>query len=75
MSEEEEIKILMAREIVEEICSEVDVEKAPRCRAILHKILVNGATEENLKPLKELPWEAKIVIMRKLMEMGVEWKK
>jgi hypothetical protein len=70
MSEEDEIKILMAREIVEDICEEVDVEWKPKCMTILYRILVHGATPENIKPLIELPEECKKTIREKLKEMG-----
>ena len=69
MSEEDEIKILMAREIVEDVCEEVDMKWKPKCRTILYKILVHGATSENIKPLIELPEECKETIREKLKEL------
>jgi hypothetical protein len=69
MNEEDEIKILMAREIVEDICEEVDVEWKPKCRTILYRILVHGATPENIKPLIELPEKCKGTIKKKLKEI------
>jgi hypothetical protein len=54
MDEEEEIAILMAREIVEDTCIVIDddVERA-KCRRILHRILL-GARLDHQLALKEL---------------------
>jgi len=68
---EEEIKILMAKEIVEEICESIPNHEKPKCRMILHRILVEGAKEETLKPLLELSEEARKTIKEKLKDMGV----
>jgi hypothetical protein len=69
---EEEIKILMAREIVEDVCSAVGEASRPKCRMVLHKILVHGATPDNLKELMDLPDDCRAAIREKLRELGVE---
>jgi len=55
MDEEEEISILMAREIVEDTCIviEDDLERA-KCRRILHRILVSGERLDHQLALAEL---------------------
>jgi hypothetical protein len=50
---EEEIKILMAREIVEDMCKVLDGEDGVKCRRILHRILVAGEGFESLLELSE----------------------
>ncbi len=73
MSEEElerEIRILMAREIVEEVCGAVGDSERPKCRVILHRILVAG---EGFDRLYELSEEARKIIKEKLeREFGIK---
>jgi len=69
MSEEDEIKVLMAREIVEEICGDLDGGDRIRCRTIMHRILVRG---EGFEALSELPEDCRKTIKEKLRELGVE---
>ncbi|MEM1868578.1 MAG: hypothetical protein QXU90_00490 [Acidilobaceae archaeon] len=67
---EEEIKILMAREIVEDICGSVDdLDERSKCRSILHKILVNGTGLEELTNLSE---DTRIAIRERLRELFEE---
>lgn len=66
-SEEEEIKILMAREIVQDICNDVG---DARCYSILHRILVRM---EGVEELKKLPEDVRRKIVEKVKEvLGVE---
>ena len=69
---EEEITVLMAKEITEEICKAVGNTDRPKCRAILHRILSEGLKEEYLEKLLELPEEVRRIIREKLKELGVE---
>lgn len=69
VSEEEQIVVLMAREVVEEVCSAVGEANRPRCREVLHRILVEGA---GLERLAELPEDCRRAIKEKLRELGVE---
>jgi hypothetical protein len=50
---EDEIKILMAREIVEDVCEVLNGEERVKCRRILHRILVAGESFESLYELSE----------------------
>jgi hypothetical protein len=50
---EDEIKALMAREIVEDVCDVLDGEEKVKCRRILHRILVAGESFESLYELSE----------------------
>lgn len=64
-----EIAILMAKEIVEDVCGSVeDGKERAKCRAILHRILLHGRGFEELNELSE---ETRRVIREKLGEMGV----
>jgi len=66
---EEEIKILMAKEIVEDICSKIkDIENRSKCWGILHRILVDGRGFERLLELSE---DARKIIKKELMRMVV----
>lgn len=69
MSEDEEIKVLMSKEVVEEVCEAVGDSERPKCRAILHRILVAG---EGFEALGELSEDARKIIKEKLKELGVE---
>jgi hypothetical protein len=64
--EEEEIKILIAKEIVEDICR-VAKDK-DKCRAILHRILTTG---ENAKELLNLSEEDRIAIKERMRDFGL----
>ncbi len=66
---EEEIKTLMAKEIVEDVCEAVGEANRAKCRAILHKILTTG---EGLTELAELPEDCRKTIKEKLKEFGME---
>jgi len=69
VSEDEEIKVLMVREIVEDICGSVDDRERGKCRAILHRILVAG---EGLEALSELSMDSRRIIKDRLRDLGVE---
>jgi hypothetical protein len=70
MDEEEEITILMAREIVEDTCIviEDDVERA-KCRRILHKILVSGERLDHQLALEELSESSRKKLRLRLDEL------
>jgi hypothetical protein len=69
MDEEEEIAILMAREIVEDTCIviEDDVERA-KCRRILHRIL-SGARLDHQLALAELSESSRRKLRLRLEEL------
>jgi hypothetical protein len=69
LSEEEEIKTLMAKEIVEDVCEAVGEANRAKCRAVLHKILVEG---RGFEVLTELPEDCRKTVKEKLKELGVE---
>jgi hypothetical protein len=66
---EEEIKTLMAKEIVEDVCEAVGEANRAKCRAVLHKVLVEG---KGFEALSELPEDCKKTVKEKLKEFGVE---
>jgi hypothetical protein len=66
---EEEIKILMSKEIVEDICEVVGEANRAKCRRVLHKILTEGFSVEKLS---ELPEDCRSTIKEKLKEFGFE---
>jgi len=66
---EDEIKVLMAKEIVEDICEAVGEANRAKCRAVLHKILVEG---RGFEALSELPEGCRKTVKEKLKELGVE---
>jgi hypothetical protein len=70
MDEEEEIAILMAREIVEDTCIviEDDVERA-KCRRILHRILVSGDRLDHQLALSELSESSRRKLRLRLEEL------
>jgi hypothetical protein len=70
MDEEEEISILMAREIVEDTCIviEDDVERA-KCRRILHRILVSGERLDHQLALAELSEDSRRKLRLRLEEL------
>ena len=70
MDEEEEINILMAREIVEDTCIviEDDLERA-RCRRILHRILVSGAKLDHQLELAKLSEDSRKKLRLRLEEL------
>lgn len=61
---EEEIEILMTKEIVGDVCSDV---KDKKCYEILHKIILRG---EGLERLREFSEEDKAIIKERLKEIG-----
>jgi len=65
---EDEIKVLMAKEIVEDICGAVGEANRAKCRAILHRILVEG---RGFEALSELPEDCRKTVKEKLKEFGV----
>ncbi len=69
MNDEEEIKVLMSKEIVEDVCEAVGEANRAKCRAVLHKILVEGI---GFEALAELPEECRKTVKEKLRELGVE---
>jgi hypothetical protein len=70
MDEEEEIALLMAREMVEDTCIviEDDVERA-KCMRILHKILVSGARLDHQLALVELSESSRRKLRLRLEEL------
>jgi len=64
---EDEIKVLMAKEIVEDAC-EATKDKA-KCRAILHRILTTG---EGLGELTGLDEDDRKKLKERFRELGVE---
>ncbi|MEM1820364.1 MAG: hypothetical protein QXU64_02100 [Thermofilaceae archaeon] len=67
--EEMEIRILMAKEIADDLCDPVeDVGERARCRAVLFRILARGS---EFRELQALPEETRAIIRRGLAEMGV----
>jgi len=67
----DEIMVLMAREIVEDLCEGVSVEGRPKCLQILHRILTRG---EGVERLSELSNEDRMVIKENLKHLGIIWK-
>lgn len=65
--DEDEVRILMAREIVEDICEDIPIEHRGKCFSILHKILTRGTGFEELL---KLPKEVKDIIKEGLKNMG-----
>lgn len=68
MSEEDEILILMAKEVVDDVCGAIkEVSDRSKCKSILHKILVRGTGFEAIYELSE---DARKIIKEKLKEFG-----
>ncbi len=69
MNDEEGIKVLMSKEIVEDVCEAVGEANKAKCRAVLHKILVEG---KGFEALAELPEDCRKTVKERLRELGVE---
>jgi len=69
VNDEEEIKVLMSKEIVEDVCEAVGEANRAKCRAVLHRILVEG---RGFEALSELPEDCRKTVKEKLRELGVE---
>lgn len=68
MNDEEEIKVLMSKEIVEDVCEAVSEANRAKCRMVLHRILVEG---KGFEALAELPEDCRKTVKEKLKELGV----
>jgi hypothetical protein len=64
-AEEDQIAVLMAREIVEDVCE--GARDRARCRSILHRVMLTG---QGLSELSELSEEDRRVIRERLRELG-----
>jgi len=69
--DETEIVVLMAREIVEDLCDGVSVEGRPKCLQVLYRTLTRG---EGVERLSELSDEERMVMKENLKHLGITWK-
>jgi DNA-binding GntR family transcriptional regulator len=71
MSEEDEIRILMAREIAEDVCEGVLGSERARCYSAFHRLLARG-DESAVGELKLLSPVSRRAIREALRRLGVE---